>query len=152
MKNKNKEIISILKNIAKKYPKDLIKEQLIDVPRILFHINMILSLKGKNAKICDIGGGIGLFSIGCAALGMDVLLVDDFKDDVNKKFGFSILDVHKSYGVNVMSSDVLNKKFKLSFNKFDAITSFDVMEHFHHSPKHLFYIIKKALKPGGLFY
>jgi SAM-dependent methyltransferase len=33
-------------------------------------------------------------------------------------------------------------------DSFDMVTTFDSMEHWHHSPKRLFHMLKKALTPG----
>jgi hypothetical protein len=35
------------------------------------------------------------------------ILIDDFSDEINKKIGNSILDFHKSYGVEVSSKDIV---------------------------------------------
>ena len=78
-------LVAKLKSLAKQYPSDLVKAQLQDVPRVAFHISLVTSRKGPHCALCDLGGGIGLFSLGCAAVGMKVILVDDFHDAVNEK-------------------------------------------------------------------
>ena len=140
-----------LKSIALKYPPDLVPEQLADVQRIAFNINLVLSRKGTNITICDLGGGIGLFSLGCAAIGMNSILVDDFKDEVNFKFGKEVLDLHRSYGVKVIERDVIEHNIEFLPASLDAVTSFDSMEHWHHSPKQLFASAIAALANSGIF-
>lgn len=145
------DLTPILESIATKYPSDLVNDQIKDIPRIAFHINLILSRKGANITLCDIGGGIGLFSVGCAALGMNVTLIDDFNDSINKRIGNSIFEIHKDYNINIISTDVIANWLDLGCESIDAFTIFDSMEHWHHSPKVLFRSMMRSLRPGGLF-
>lgn len=151
---KVREIESILRQVANEYP-DCEKDcQLKDVPRIAFNISLALSDRDpKNLTICDIGGGIGLFSPGCAALGFkEVILVDDFRDEVNERLGKSALSIHTKYGVQIVSRDVVAQGLgRLGQRAVDAYTSFSSMEHWHHSPKSLFREVMSSLKPGGTF-
>ena len=145
------KIIDTLEKIALKYPSELVDIQLADIQRIAFHIQLITTQKEKEITVCDLGGGIGLFSVGCAALGMKSILVDDFKDEVNLKFGDAILDIHKSYGVQIISRDLINQGIDFEPESIDAFTSFDSMEHWHHSPKQLLAQVKQSLNPTGIF-
>src|SRR5262245_43200115 len=100
-------LFDTLKIVANKYPKDMVDEQLRDISRIAFNIDIALqSVKPKftsELEICDLGGGIGLFSVGCAAHGLKrTVLIDDFNDLVNHRVGDSILDLHRSHGVEVV--------------------------------------------------
>ncbi len=147
----NEEIVPVLQSIAKQYPPEQVEEQLQDVERIAFHIGLVVSRKGHNSRICDIGGGIGLFSAGCAAIGMEAILVDDFGDPVNRRLGEPVLDLHRSYGVRIESRDVIKGGIDFPAESIDVITTFDSMEHWHHSPKKLFASIVRSLVPGGLF-
>ena len=64
-------------------------------------------------KLCDIGGGIGLYSIGCAGYGFKrAVLADDFNDPVNHEVGDSILDLHRGYGVEVVSNDASGRALR----------------------------------------
>ena len=47
-----------------------------------------------------------MFSVGCAALGMDAVLVDDFEDAVNLQHGGGPLALHAKYGVTVVKRNV----------------------------------------------
>ncbi|WGJ15140.1 class I SAM-dependent methyltransferase [Methylocapsa sp. D3K7] len=147
-----------LAKAANRYPIELVVEQVNDIPRIFYHVG--LALKGIEPKppgeleICDLGGGVGLFSIGCAALGFRrTVLVDDFNDFINSNVGGgqSILDLHRDSGVEVVSRDVIAKGISDLEGYFDIITSFDSMEHWHNSPKQLFAEVVAKLKPGGVF-
>jgi len=141
-----------LESLAERYPAPNNQKELRDVPRIAFHIGLVKQLvQYENPVIADIGGGIGLFSPGCAALGMTVTLVDDFRDAASQTdSGISALSLHRELGVLVKSADVL-AGLSLPRNHFDAITSFDSMEHWHNSPKRLFHGIVDSLRPGGWF-
>lgn len=147
-------MLKTLTEIAKKYPPDLVKEQIEDIPRISFNIKLVLdSAKSKPVQelsICDLGGGIGLFSVGLAALGIKrTVLVDDFNDSVNNRFGDSILGLHRKFGVEAIERDVIKDGIKDIKEKFDVITSFNSMEHWHNSPKELLHEAVEKLNEGG---
>jgi SAM-dependent methyltransferase len=147
-------IISTLIELAHRYPPELREAQLRDVPRIAFHINLALTAVGSpcGRTICDIGGGIGLFSLGCAALGFArVILVDDFGDEINRQVGQGILALHHKGGVEVISRDVIREGIGALDGPLDVVTSFDSMEHWHHSPKRLFRSLVSMLSPHGHF-
>ena len=145
-------VTGALESLARRYPAPLIEAQLKDIPRIAFHIELVKELVPlENPVVADIGGGIVLFSVGCAAAGMTVTLVDDFGDPVNRSDqGTGALSLHRELGVIVDSRDVMNG-FHLPSNHFDVITSFDSMEHWHQSPKTLFHGLIDSLRPGGWF-
>jgi SAM-dependent methyltransferase len=146
-------IESVLAEVVRSYPENLQAGQTIDIPRIAFNIG--LALNGRDPRglsICDIGGGIGLFTPGCAALGMRTTLVDDFADPINKQVGDAQFAVHRKYGVRVESRDAISRPVENVGEPFDVVTTFDSMEHWHHSPKTLFkQICQTLLKPGGRF-
>lgn len=140
----------VLRQLARRYPASLVDGQLRDVPRILFNIGLVTRRMGLDVSICDLGGGIGLFSLGCAAMGMRSTLVDDFSDAVNFKFQAVPTTLHGPAGVNVLSCDVVASPPRFGANSLDVVTCFDSMEHWHHSPKALFHQIMTWLRPGGL--
>lgn len=140
-----------LVKLARQYPPALVEEQLSDVRRVAFHISLVISEKEPNRRICDLGGGIGLFSVGCAALGMSCVLADDFGDEVNQQYGDEQFALHKKLGVDIVGKDVISERLDFEPGSFDAFTCFDAMEHWHHSPKALFREIRRFLKPGGWF-
>jgi 2-polyprenyl-3-methyl-5-hydroxy-6-metoxy-1,4-benzoquinol methylase len=147
-----KKIKEMLSSVALEYPDNLVPEQLKDIPRIAFNISLTLGTRTpSDLRVCDVGGGIGMFSIGCAALGFkEVVLCDDFQDYINKILGDSIFHIHRKYNVRIVTGDVIKEGLKVE-GKFDAITSFDSMEHWHHSPKRLFHQAASMLSPNGLF-
>jgi 2-polyprenyl-3-methyl-5-hydroxy-6-metoxy-1,4-benzoquinol methylase len=152
MNDQDSRIRQALAEVVKKYPADQQPAQASDIPRQAMHIGLVMDAKGSGARVCDIGGGTGLFSVGCAALGMKATLVDDFRDPGNLQQGVAnVLDVHRSYGVEVVSCDVIEEGIDFAPGSFDMVTSFDSMEHWHHSPKKLFAQVMQTLAPGGMF-
>jgi len=149
-----KQIANSLVRVANTYPAELVADQLADVERIAFHISLAM---GENdpadLSVCDLGGGLGLFSVGCKAVGFKrVVLVDDFSDSINSQLGESALDLHRGQGVEVVSLDVVGSGIDGAVDgDFDVVTSFDSMEHWHASPKRLFQQVYDRITPGGQF-
>ena len=150
----HQKIVGKLKEIAARYPSELIPHQMADIPRIAFNISLSIPVGTpiNQAVLCDVGGGIGLFSLGCAALGFrKVILVDDFNDEINHQLGESIFNIHRRYGVSIMSRNCITEGLGELGEQLDVVTSFDSMEHWHHSPKQLFHQLMSLLNPLGLF-
>jgi SAM-dependent methyltransferase len=153
---KAKDIVRLLTQVAAEYPDDLREGQLRDIPRVAFQISLVLqnsNRRNEDVSLCDIGGGIGLFSIACAALGFNrVLVVDDFRDEINRRIGTAFFDsLHRKYGVELVVRDVITDGLGDFPHGIDVMTTFDSMEHWHHSPKKLFREVVTALRPGGVF-
>jgi SAM-dependent methyltransferase len=153
---RNLKLLEVLREVAHQYPAGMAQGQVKDIPRISFNIGLVLEATKPRAhtdlEVCDLGGGLGLFSVGCAAYGMKrTVLVDDFGDPVNHQVGDSIFSLHNRLGVEVISSDVVKNGMRGVDGEFDAITTFDSMEHWHHSPKRLFHQVLEKLKVGGVF-
>jgi 2-polyprenyl-3-methyl-5-hydroxy-6-metoxy-1,4-benzoquinol methylase len=140
-----------LVSIANRYPPAVVPKQVRDIKRIVFQVGLIQEKKGTDISLCDIGGGIGLFPIACSLVGMNVTLVDDFRDPVNTEHNQQVLSLHESLGIRVVNRDVVQEGIDFEPESFDAVTSFHSMEHWHHSPKRLFASVVQALRPGGLF-
>jgi 2-polyprenyl-3-methyl-5-hydroxy-6-metoxy-1,4-benzoquinol methylase len=154
MNNNNNNTHGFLKSLAREYwDEPTIQHMLKDVERIAFHLSLIGADKSRDRSVCDVGGGVSMFSLACAALGMKSTLVDDFGDPAYVQRGMmEILGLYRSRGVTVISRDVIRDGIgELASQSFDAITTFDSMEHWHNSPKRLFHQLVDALKPGGIF-
>jgi SAM-dependent methyltransferase len=139
-----------LRELACGYPPALQAAQLSEARRIAFHLSL-LSSAPEGGRVADIGGGVGLFSLGAQALGFRATLVDDFRDAVNAEHGEAALEPHRKSGVEVVSRDVVADGVDFAPASLDAVTSFDSIEHWHHSPRKLLHQLVAALKPGGLF-
>jgi SAM-dependent methyltransferase len=143
------DLPALLRGIADEYPPDLRAGQRDDIRRIAFHIQLSVGDRPKGSSVADIGGGLGLFSVGCAAFGMRSVLVDDFRDPGNIEIAQEVLALHRRHGVEVKERDVIAEGADLAPGSLDVITSFDSIEHWHHSPKELLHALVRALKPGG---
>jgi len=148
----------ILEKVANRYPPEMVSRQIQDIPRIAYNITIGMNAMERKTpgelEICDLGGGVGLFSIGCAAFGFKrTVLVDDFNDFINDGVGCgqSVLEIHRDSGVEVVSRDVIAEGISDIEGDFDVITTFDSMEHWHNSPKSLFKEVIAKLRPGGVF-
>src|SRR5690606_4681130 len=82
--------------------------------------------------------------------GFSSILVDDFRDPVNASLGEAALEPHRKRGVEIISRDVIADGVDFAPDSLDAVTTFDSIEHWHHSPKRLLHQLMDALKPGGL--
>lgn len=145
-----------VREIAGQYPAPLRAAQEKDVRRIADHLHLVLACiaaTGRNVASCslmDVGGGIGMFSVACRALGLArVVLVDDFRDPVNEEIGTDVLALHRSYGVEVVTRDVAKDGLPDVGSGFDIISFFDTIEHWHRSPKRTLHQALSLLKPDG---
>jgi 2-polyprenyl-3-methyl-5-hydroxy-6-metoxy-1,4-benzoquinol methylase len=127
------------------------------IERAAFNLSLVLATHDPGSRVCDIGGGFSLFSLGCAALGMKTVLVDDFRDPLSEKNGDAALgadrrlDYHRSLGIEVITRDVVRDGLGLPPESVDVVTVFDSMEHWHASPKRVFSQVREALRPAGTF-
>lgn len=144
------DIDAVLMRIAREYPPELVAEQLADTPRIAANIRLVTERLGRNVSVCDAGGGIGLFSLGCAALGMRAVLVDDFRDAVNWRHSIESMGLHARYGVEVHGRDLASEGLGLAAGSLDAVTVFETLEHLHHSARRFLQSALAVLRPGGL--
>lgn len=154
---RNHTLPQLLRDIANQYPKDMVYNQVQDIPRFAFSIDLVVdAVKPKpitELAICDIGGGTSMFSAGCAAYGMKrVVLIDDFGDlYYHRDNTIAALALHRRLGVEIVTRNIVEKGIDDIAGDFDIITSNDSMEHWHHSPKKLFHQVFQKLKPGGVF-
>ena len=146
------DVMPVLRRIADSYPPAIAAVQrYIDVPRTEFNLSLLFTL-ARGARVGDIGGGLGLFSPGCSALGFDVTLVDDFGGAWQETVAEDVFErVHRKFGVKIVRRDVVAEGVEFEPESFDAFTIFDTIEHWHNSPKRVFHQLMAALKPGGLF-
>jgi SAM-dependent methyltransferase len=143
-------IATRLRELVGGYPAALQPAQFADTRRIAFHLSLLAAVP-EGSHVADIGGGVGLFSPGAQALGYNATLVDDFRDAVNIEHGDAALQAHRNAGVQVIRRDVVVEGVHFPPDSLDAVTSFDSIEHWHHSPRKLLHQLVEALKPGGLF-
>ena len=138
-----------LGHLAELYPDELRDEQLADVERHAFHLETIYRHGGS---LADLGGGIGLFSVGAASVGMQTWLVDDFGDPVNAVHPLDEIGLHRELGVQIVETDVRRWGEGFADASLDVVTCFDSLEHWHHSPRPVFAEAFRVLKPGGVLF
>jgi 2-polyprenyl-3-methyl-5-hydroxy-6-metoxy-1,4-benzoquinol methylase len=146
------EIRSRIESVARAFPANMVQQQLDDVSRIVFHVQ--LAIEGlendlPSKTIVDVGGGIGLFSLACKAVGFGkVRLVDDFRDQVNRE-NPDALKLHEKHGIEVYSRDASSESIRDILEGCNRVTSFDSIEHWHRSPKATLRDSMEGLLPGG---
>jgi SAM-dependent methyltransferase len=141
---------ALVSALVREYPAELQPHQREDVDRIAEHVGLLVDRIRPGSRVCDLGGGIGLFSLGCAAVGFDVLLVDDFGDDGLSQAADRVLDAHARYGVDVRRADA-TLGLDVAPGSLAAVTCFHAIEHWTRGPAHLFADVVRALEPGGVF-
>jgi SAM-dependent methyltransferase len=140
-----------LDSVISRFPPALARSQVADIPRMTFALQLVERACGLRGALCDIGGGQGLFAVACASLGMKVTMIDDFGDQAHQETGSGPVELYEQYGVHLINCDVVTQQLDFPESVFDVVTSFDSMEHWHHSPKLLFESVARAIKPGGAF-
>src|SRR5262245_48629830 len=159
------DLLRLLDKLARSHRPDLVPGQLAEVARIAFEVELVIERVGTDVALCDIGSGIGLFPAACASLGMRVTMMDDFvhpfgdesvplvpdaPDAVYLGGVEDALTLHRCLGVRVEKRDALEEGLGFGPASLDVVTIFDVMEHWHHSPRSLLRAVVQALVPGGL--
>ena len=137
-----------LEKVLSLYPEPLRTAERADLARQRFHLAQIYRPGGA---IADLGGGIGLLSPACAALGMTAWLVDDLRDPVNHRFPIDALGVHRRAGVRVLETPVAHFGEHFADASLDVVTCIESIEHWHHAPCRVMEQVARVLRPGGLF-
>jgi len=144
-----------LRNVIRLFKSQISKRYLrITLDRVVHDINDLknyfTSRDFKKLSILDVGGGLGLFSIGLKILNVHKsVIVDDFSELFNSNK--EVKNIFKRFNVDCLKINLLsNDTIKLK-KKYDVVTCFHTIEHFHHSPKKLLFRISKILKNKGLF-
>lgn len=122
-----------------------------EIGRTAENVRQVVNRVGTQATIADIGGGWGTFAASCAALGMTVTLIDDFRDRGFYERADKRYRMQQDFDLSIISRDVACEGLSdLPADSFDAVTSFDSIEHWHASPKRALHHAVTALKPGAL--
>jgi cyclopropane fatty-acyl-phospholipid synthase-like methyltransferase len=148
-----KNIYSTVDGIVRKYwlgyPAYIIDAY---IDRHVFEIGVLQRALGKieGKSVIDVGGGWGAFAASCAKLGMNAILLEDFGDPGKSNISDPRQSLPSDYGVSVMQRDVIKEGLGKSSASVDAITSFDMIEHLHSSPKDFLHDAMMALRPHGV--
>lgn len=145
-------IVQVLRDVTKEY-KRLGMDFEAHIPRISFEMGLAVSALRSSideSGIVDIGGGVGLFAVGCAALGFRrSVLVDDFGDGLLSERDVAALELHQRFGVEILRRDVTVEGID-DLDGIDVFASFNSIEHWHRSPKSLFHSMSGKLPLGGV--
>jgi len=147
------KITSVVESIVRKYwigyPSYILDNY---IQRHAFEIELLTHSLGdiKDKSIVDVGGGWGAFAASCSALGMTAMLLDDFGDPGKIDTNDPRQSLPGDYDVAVINSDVIKDGLGLSPGSVDAVTSFDMIEHLHDSPKPFLHDAIKALRSNGV--
>jgi SAM-dependent methyltransferase len=143
---------ALVLDIVRRYPPSLRDGQASLARRFAFEIDLTFARAGTpSPRVCDVGGGWGTFALGCAARGARVTLVDDYGDSGfnNEEDLAAIQGLLREFGVESVARDVVRDGLGFAEGSFDAVTSFESLEHWHHSPKRALRSMLAALAPGG---
>jgi 2-polyprenyl-3-methyl-5-hydroxy-6-metoxy-1,4-benzoquinol methylase len=123
------------------------------IQRHIFEVGLVARAleEPKGKSVIDVGGGWGAFTAACAALGMKATLMDDFGDGGMGNQDDPRQSLATNFAVSVVSRDVVARGLGLSAESFDAVTSFDMIEHLHASPRDFLQEAVKALRQNGVF-
>ena len=141
------ELEAALEGIERRWPADLVEAGIrADRGRQLEQAAIV---RRSGPRLLDIGGGYSSFGVLCGAVGLDVDVVDSYAHDFFARPDLPHLVA--DYGVRCHTVDVVRESLPFEADRFDVVTSFDSLEHWHHSPRGLFAEIRRVLRPGGLF-
>jgi SAM-dependent methyltransferase len=144
-----------LQNVIKLFKLKISRRYLtVNLDRILHDIENFKKIYSdedfKKLEVLDVGGGLGLFSIGLKILNVKrSVIVDDFSELFNNNK--EVKNIFKKYNVDFIKTNLLSNKITRIKRKYDIITCFHTIEHFHNSPKNLLAHLSKILKKNGLF-
>lgn len=122
--------------------------------RYAYFLRHLILEVGTESKVCDLGGGVGFFAVGCARIGMTATVVDDEEDGCfmeSHPHAEGRAKIKRETPIAFIQRDLIRDGIDFVEGSFDAFTCLDVMEHFHNSPKRLFAQASHALRPGGTF-
>jgi len=115
-------------------------------------------IAAKGETVVDLGGGAGFHASICACLGMESYCVDSFTmrdkghaGDHFNEHNASAERAASALGVRFVHTDLLDWTPTFDKGSVDVITSFDNLEHLHHSPRKLYTQLVDCLAPGGRF-
>lgn len=120
--------------------------------RYAYWLRHLVREVGPDSKVCDLGGGIGFFAVGCSRIGIDATVVDDEEDGCfaeSHMHAEGRAKIKRETPITFLRRDLANNGIEFENGSFDAFTCIDVMEHFHSSPKRLFAQVGRALRPGS---
>lgn len=139
------EISAALEAVIRRYPRDLQSEAQKDAPRIVEHASWAQGC----ARVLDIGGGFEPFAPLLSMRGAEVTIVDTFEHEFFQREDLQALIAE--FPMELVTMDATADSLPFESSSFDCITTFDSLEHWHHSPRRLFGELRRVAQPGALF-
>lgn len=119
--------------------------------RTAHDVKLLTDRIGTTGRVCDVGGGYGLFAIACAKQGLQATLVDDFYDMERLGTLDGTLALMEEFGVEVQRRNIIGDGLGVDPGTYDGVACFHVLEHLPLSPKPLFTEMAQSLRSGGVF-
>lgn len=140
------DVVRAMDALILRYPEDLRADLRQDAPRMIEHATWVR----ESRSVLDLGGGFTPFAPLFGMLGARAAVVDTFDHELFERADLKRL--MDELPVELVTMDAAGG-FPLPFEdgSFDAITSFDSLEHWHHSPRRLFAELRRVAQPGAVF-
>jgi SAM-dependent methyltransferase len=139
------EVARALDTVIGLYPKDMWPEMREDAQRVIEHATWARGFK----RVLDIGGGFGPLALVLSSLGASTAVVDTFDHELFEREDLRALMARLP--VELIAMDATDGRLPFETSSFDAVMSYDSLEHWHHSPRRLFYDLRRVAQPGALF-
>lgn len=132
-------------DLIERYPPDARPPLSQDAPRTIEHVTWLRGCE----SVLDVGGGFMPFAPLLGVLGARAVVVDTFDDEVFERADMrELVDL---LPVEMVKMDATaGEPLPFGDDSFDAITSFDSLEHWHHSPRRLFAELRRVARPNAL--
>lgn len=139
------DVAAAYESVIRLYPKDLWPGARQDAPRMIEQATWARSCR----RVLDVGGGFGPYAPLLSSLGAKTAVVDTFDHEVFEREDMKALMARLP--VELVEMDATAGDLPFETSSFDAITSFDSLEHWHNSPRRLFGELRRVAEPGALF-
>ena len=121
-------------------------------------LNVLNHLMKRNDSVLDIGCGSGFMLYTLSRYyegyfyGLDKYIFSEYDDEHFASNNIvDLITLCRDRGINILNVDVEKDTFPFEDEIFDISYSKAVIEHFHHSPRHMLNESYRTLKKGGYF-
>jgi SAM-dependent methyltransferase len=133
--------------LIERYPADLGPDLREDAARMKEQATWIRG----STSLLDIGGGFSPFAPLLGGLGAATTVVDTFDHEFFEERQ-DLRRLMDELSIELVTMDATGgRPLPFGDGSFDAITSFDSLEHWHHSPRRLFTELRRVARPGAIF-
>lgn len=99
----------------------------------------------------DIGSYVNVYPVILRLMGMDVTIVDYFpqrsEPDEDRRIDKVLEHVYRKVGIRIIEKDVFHlSSGDIGTSRYDVISAFECMEHWHHSPRSRLKLFREALR------